>query len=324
MPGTIQVTVLDFNGLDSSSTASKTSIKASMGKREYQTWDKGDFSFPLTTLRDNLIITLQDAEGNEISHTGVETRLVVEKGVWDDIFFLEGGGHVHMKLQFVLSEEERQRIRTLRESALKKKHDELCNSGHGSPISASVSYNEVSGSEESFVQSGLVANEASLVSVPFNFFKDAKFDIDSRDRSDSVEKQKSTNDRDEKEANSSAKSMSQAANVHLTELCPQDSVPSELEKANNSKKLGAAGKAHSNVRKMISAFEDGLNQVNADAGTGNEANGDAKSSSQKLRPKLENSRDPEHTIGPVGQVIRAIIMVSFATLVLLTRKKTYR
>lgn len=44
-------------------------------------------------------------------------------------------------------------------------------------------------------------------------------------------------------------------------------------------------------------------QVNADAGTGNEANGDAKSSSQKLRPKLENSRDPEHTIGPVGQVI---------------------
>lgn len=48
------------------------------------------------------------------------------------------------------------------------------------------------GSEESFSQSGLVANEASLVSVPFNFFKDAKFDIDSRDRSDSVEKQKST------------------------------------------------------------------------------------------------------------------------------------
>ncbi|XWS17399.1 hypothetical protein CRYUN_Cryun33cG0064000 [Craigia yunnanensis] len=255
MPATIQVSVMDFKGLHSSSSSSKISVKVSMGKREYQTWDKGEFSFPLTTLRDNLIITLQDAEGNEISHTGVETRLMVEKGVWDDIFSLEGGGDVHMKLQFVLSEEERQRIRIMRESALKKKHDELCNSGHGSPKSSSVGYNEVSGSQESFFQSGLLANEASLVSVPF-----AKFDIDNRDRSYSNQKQKSTNDRDENEGNTSAKSMSEAVNSHLTELCHQDSVPSELQKANNSKKQGPAGKAHSNVRKMISAFEGSLNQ----------------------------------------------------------------
>ena len=39
--------------------------------------------------------------------------MVVEKGVWDDIFSLEGGGHVHMNLQFVLSEEERQRIQIM-------------------------------------------------------------------------------------------------------------------------------------------------------------------------------------------------------------------
>lgn len=43
----------------------------------------------------------------------VETRLVMEKGTWDDIFPFEGGGHVHMKLQFVLSEEERHRIRIM-------------------------------------------------------------------------------------------------------------------------------------------------------------------------------------------------------------------
>ncbi|XP_022751737.1 uncharacterized protein LOC111300365 isoform X2 [Durio zibethinus] len=256
MPGTIQVSVLDFKGPHSSSPSSEISVKVSMGKREYQTWDKGEFSFPLTTLRDNLIITLQDAEGNEISHTGVETRLVVEKGVWDDIFSLEGGGHVHMKLQFVLSEEERQRIRIMRESAVKKKRDELCNSGHGSPKSASVGYNEVSGSQESFFQNGLLANEASLVSVPL-----AKFYSDRRDRSYSIQKQKSTNDRDENEGNTSAKSMSEAVNVDLTELYHQDSVPSELEKANNSKKQGPAGKAHSNIRKMITAFEDSLNQV---------------------------------------------------------------
>ncbi|XP_052488371.1 uncharacterized protein LOC105773307 isoform X2 [Gossypium raimondii] len=219
MPGTIQVSVLDFKGLhssssSSSSSSSKVSIKVSKGKIEYQTWDKGEFSFPLTTLRDNLIITIQDAEGNEISHAGLETRLVVEKGVWDDIFHLEGGGHVHMKLQFFLNEEERQRIRIMRESALKKKHEELCNSGHGSPKNASVSF-----------------SEASQLSVPLNNPKDAKFDIDNRDRSYSIQKQKST-----------------------------DSVPSELEKRNNSKKPRPAEKGHSNVKNMINAFEGSLYQ----------------------------------------------------------------
>ncbi|XP_022728938.1 uncharacterized protein LOC111284530 isoform X2 [Durio zibethinus] len=360
MPGTIQVSVLDFKGLHSSPPSSQISIKVSIGKREYQTWDKGEFSFPLTTLRDNLIIILQDAEGNEISHTGVETKLVVEKGVWDDIFSLEGGGHVHMKLQFVLCEEEHRRIRIMRESALKKKHEELCNSGHGNHKSASVSYSEVSrsilltqlsfsffpemlfldvlsapssqGSQGSLFQSGLLANEASLVSVSFNDPKDAKFDIGNRDRSYSIQKQKST-----------------------------DSVPSELEKANNSEKQGPVRKAHSHVRKMISAFEGRLNQdvkpsikpppklsqtrkievdsslanshlnevemekimppkVNADAGTTIEVNKDGQTSSQKLRPRVENSTNPEDSTGPVGQLIKVIIMVGFATLVLLTRR----
>jgi len=45
--------------------------------------------------------------------TGVEIKSIVEKGLWDDLFPLEGGGHVHMKLQFVLSEEERSRIRMM-------------------------------------------------------------------------------------------------------------------------------------------------------------------------------------------------------------------
>lgn len=44
---------------------------------------------------------------------GVEIKSIVEKGHWDDLFPLEGGGHVHMKLQFVLSEEERSRIRMM-------------------------------------------------------------------------------------------------------------------------------------------------------------------------------------------------------------------
>lgn len=43
--------------------------------------------------------------------TGVHSMEIVEKGIWDDFFPLEEGGHVHMTLQFSLSEEERNRIR---------------------------------------------------------------------------------------------------------------------------------------------------------------------------------------------------------------------
>ncbi|KAL5728795.1 hypothetical protein ACHQM5_001835 [Ranunculus cassubicifolius] len=121
MPGTIQVSVFDLMGLPSSSS----SVKVSMGSREHQIWDKGVFSFPLTTLREDLIVTLFNIEGVELSRTGVNTKLVVEKGVWDDLFPLEGGGHLHMKLQFILSKEDRNRIREMRETALKKKREEL-------------------------------------------------------------------------------------------------------------------------------------------------------------------------------------------------------
>lgn len=48
-----------------------------------------------------------------LSWAAVETKLIVEKGLWDDLFPLEGGGQVHMKLQFVLSEDERNRIRLM-------------------------------------------------------------------------------------------------------------------------------------------------------------------------------------------------------------------
>ncbi|KAF9614611.1 hypothetical protein IFM89_019588 [Coptis chinensis] len=145
MPGTIQVSVLELVGLPSSSI----SVKISMGKREYQMWDNEEFSFPLTTVRDNLIVTLCDIEGNELSQTGVSTKLVMEKGSWDDIFPLEGGGRLHMKLQFILSEEERKRIRTMRESALKKKREELLINNKRYPEAtavATVVHNSAAGS----------------------------------------------------------------------------------------------------------------------------------------------------------------------------------
>ncbi|XP_077212560.1 uncharacterized protein LOC143858600 isoform X2 [Tasmannia lanceolata] len=127
MPGAIQVSVLD---LMPSPSSSLVSVKVAMGKREYQTWDQGEFLFPLTTLRDNLIVTLCDAEGNEISRTDVQTMSVVEKGSWDDSFPLEGGVQVRMKLQFILNEEERKRIMEVRDSVVKKKQGELIKRTH--------------------------------------------------------------------------------------------------------------------------------------------------------------------------------------------------
>ncbi|XP_047338976.1 uncharacterized protein LOC124942501 isoform X2 [Impatiens glandulifera] len=122
MPGIIKVSVLNYMDLPSSSTSSPLSLKVSVGKKEYQTWDKkDDFSFPLANLRDNIFIMIQDADGNEITRTVIQTREVIEKGSLDDLFALEGGGKVHMKLQFVLSEEEHNRIRRIRESVVKKK-----------------------------------------------------------------------------------------------------------------------------------------------------------------------------------------------------------
>ncbi|KAM0020841.1 hypothetical protein Hdeb2414_s0025g00671511 [Helianthus debilis subsp. tardiflorus] len=124
MPGSIQVSVLDFKELPLSSN----SVKLSLGKVEHEAGEKGSFSFPLANLRDNLIITVQDSEGNQVSQAGVRTLSIIEKGIWDDVFPIEGGGLVHMKLQFFLSEEEQTRVRLMRESAMKKKQAEILDS----------------------------------------------------------------------------------------------------------------------------------------------------------------------------------------------------
>ncbi|XP_024980545.1 uncharacterized protein LOC112517370 isoform X2 [Cynara cardunculus var. scolymus] len=145
MPGSIQVSVLDFKELPSSSNF----VKVSLGKVEHEAGEKGTFSFPLTNLRDNLIITILDLEGNQVSRSGVRTISIIEKGIWDDLFPIEGGGVIHMKLQFILSDEERNRIRSMREYAMKKKQDEILNSRlrnaeSAKSLASSMSRHEVS------------------------------------------------------------------------------------------------------------------------------------------------------------------------------------
>ncbi|XP_022999457.1 uncharacterized protein LOC111493817 isoform X1 [Cucurbita maxima] len=165
MPGTIRVSVLEFIDLPEL-LSSPISIKVSMGKTHYETSDKGDFSFPLTTLRDDVILIIQDAGGNEISRAGVQVKSIVEKGYWDDLFPLEGGGRVHLQFQFALSEDDRSRIRMMRETVLRRKHVERHDSNlknSGSNLASSFNLNrELSDSQKCLIQIGdLSAKEAA-------------------------------------------------------------------------------------------------------------------------------------------------------------------
>ncbi|KAJ6331078.1 hypothetical protein OIU76_009634 [Salix suchowensis] len=183
------------------------------------------WSSPLATLRENLIVTLLDAKGNEISHTGVETRLVVEKGFWDDKFPLEGGGHVRMKLQFVLSEEDRHRIRLMRELALKKKHDELlsreprcteyASAADSRDASSSRTKHEIQ--EKEFFKSEVMATQVSLIVTLPTFSKSGKSSLENGEGSNCVLKQTSPNDPDKHEGSSSIVPVSQGFGANLKE-----------------------------------------------------------------------------------------------------------
>ncbi|XP_058758602.1 uncharacterized protein LOC131631843 isoform X4 [Vicia villosa] len=287
MPGTILVSVLEFMDLPFSSS---TPIRASMGKIEYQISDKGNFSFPIASLRDDLIFKIHDFEGNEISRAGVHIRMILEKGVWEDTFPL-GEGYLHLKLQVVLSDEERDKIRMMRQTALKKKQDVLLNSNAALPFRTS---DEVS---ESSPNQYLQHEKVSQLQSPVDFSNDkessttnvaeAEVELD--------QKQLNSNIADQYNKTSSIKPVSQEinliplenggnkpANQPPSENHPQRATSSQemviflssekvssstnnpiqdnLEDAvlPNSEKKARLGRTPSNVKKMISAFESGL------------------------------------------------------------------
>ncbi|KAM7277089.1 hypothetical protein ACFE04_018955 [Oxalis oulophora] len=271
MPGTIQVSVLEIVGLQSSSPISQMSIKVAMGKKEYGTSVKEDFSFPLTSLRDNLIIKFLDAEGREISQTGVETRLIVEKGLWDDTFALEGGGHVHMKLRFLLSAEERDQVRAMRHTALKRKQSGLMISNLSSPeistnasskISPSSSFKEeVSDSQKSLLQSEAVVSHMVSSKSSDSFFKNAKSVIKdtegARLTSEDLKKEKlSTSAKSPEKLKNQIPLINPVAKAVFGSSKSVDKPPQHnLALSKPKEKPGPQGKAPSSVRNMISVFE---------------------------------------------------------------------
>ncbi|XP_052185851.1 uncharacterized protein LOC127797210 isoform X18 [Diospyros lotus] len=182
-----------------------------------------------------------------MSHRVVQTLLVLEKGSWDDFIPLEGGGQVHMNMQFVLSEEERNRIRSMRESAMKKKYGEQLSSGlrcsemassaGGILVSSSFASIEVSGcctsTEKALMLSGLSSQDSlkcgthnEVVSnrdLSAGVLSNSKHDAGKHERKFPVT-QIFRNDTDGSEETSSTACVSKRRNVHLGEINHSNSV----------------------------------------------------------------------------------------------------
>lgn len=137
MPGSIRVSVLEAFDLPAVASDGKyVSVKVSVGKREFQTkpsktdngktisWNS-DFVFPVLNLRDNLVVVLLGSKGEEISQNEIDMPSIVEKGSFEEVLILKGGGNVHLRLSFVLTEEERRRIEVMRAVALKRREHEI-------------------------------------------------------------------------------------------------------------------------------------------------------------------------------------------------------
>ncbi|XP_022154767.1 protein piccolo isoform X2 [Momordica charantia] len=293
MPGTIRVSVLEFMDLPSL-FPSPISVKVSMGKRHYETSDKGDFSFPLTTLRDDVILIVQDGEGNEISRAGVQAKSIVEKGYWDDHFPLEGGGRVHLQFQFALSEDDRSRIRMMRETALRRKQTERQDrnlKSSGSSLASSFYLNpEFSDSQKCLLQIGDLSGKEAAHQAPSASPENIPDERPVAENTNDIhldQNQQLSNNADRNEDNPSTVTLLQVDNTKLVESIvtqsPHVNKPSPVvhseenlfhsqgselsnspakgeDKTLDSAKAPPRGRTPSNVKKVISAFESSLTQ----------------------------------------------------------------
>ncbi|GBG75706.1 hypothetical protein CBR_g20330 [Chara braunii] len=102
-----------------------------MGQREYLTlsapgattmepWN-ANFSFPVQNLQDDLVVEMMDNSTQKVlAKVGVSTPKILEKGLRDEMFVLHGAdgsecGTIHLRLSFVLSEEELRKIVQMRQ-----------------------------------------------------------------------------------------------------------------------------------------------------------------------------------------------------------------
>ncbi|XP_010545340.1 PREDICTED: uncharacterized protein LOC104817752 isoform X4 [Tarenaya hassleriana] len=411
MPGTIQVSVSGLSDVQTSSGSSDTSIKVSMGKTEYQTSDSGDYSFPVTTLRDKLTVTLVDANGNDVSRREIENRLIIERGFLEEKLQIEGRGNVLLKLQFVLSEEDRDRIRFLRQSALRKKHEELVYgnaskpkfiASDGEPVTSTpVSLRRSSSDVFAIKESSEVIKSETVSFVKENSCLD-KLETGKKPKAmrRSMSERNLTNVKkmitafetgltQDKKIGATQKTMYTENDHQCNDLLrhtkdektmvsmdknleEQPRRSNSLSKQRRKRSSVAEGREEKQIKftctedfrqynirgSRLWIFPDGAKDscttasgtrhFDSPGANGVRANTDScvrentsenplqkgfnggsyaktnykwKNIQRSKKPKPETSEDSERSRGPVGQVMRALIMVGFASLVLLTRQR---
>ncbi|CAE6244309.1 unnamed protein product [Arabidopsis arenosa] len=323
MPGTIQVSVLGLIDVHTSSpSSSNISIKVAMGKLEYRTSDSGDYIFPVTRLRENLIVTLLDVNGNQILHKEIETRMIIENGFLEEKLSFNGYGNVQLKMQFVLSEEDRNRIRFLRQSALRKKHEELVN---GSSFTKSKSIASDLSSLSSMQTRDIVAvanpktnlglsqetelkNNADRDTVSSNLImwkpevKDTVEKTKIQQSSSDVSSSKKLTEQEDKGLSKPSKKLTEAKNPECVSSVKQEdtglSKPERIPKR-KSMRRSMSDTSLNNVRKMISNFEVKVTQDTkirtAKIQTGSCKDAEEKTKAQPQAESTVNLEKPEES-----------------------------
>uniref|UniRef100_A0A0D9ZW08 Uncharacterized protein n=1 Tax=Oryza glumipatula TaxID=40148 RepID=A0A0D9ZW08_9ORYZ len=85
---------------------------------------------PVTSLRESMVMLLYNADRSLISQAELKMKAVVESGTMDVDFSLDNGGSIILRLQFLLSDEDRRRVQEMRNSAVKRKQQELLSDGY--------------------------------------------------------------------------------------------------------------------------------------------------------------------------------------------------
>ncbi|WOL20410.1 hypothetical protein Cni_G29215 [Canna indica] len=277
MPGTIQISVLEFVEPPPSALLTHTddkasfflSLKVTTGKREYQTMGKRELSFPVVSLRDNLVVMVYGSDGNLVSQTAeFKTISVVEKGTLDGSFSLEGGGIVHLRLQFILSEEERLRVHELRNSKLKRNDGDLLKeelqnfSGNKfrDTLPTYIAKFKIQGSE---ISQSKHADQVNTQSSVQNADKHSQDSLDNeilklseivKGKGKIISPTGSFQERDSALQESSDVQREHATSIK-SENAMEETIPSSKPEDRRSERNSFARSTRKNVRTMISAFE---------------------------------------------------------------------
>uniref|UniRef100_A0A0E0L002 Uncharacterized protein n=1 Tax=Oryza punctata TaxID=4537 RepID=A0A0E0L002_ORYPU len=149
MPGSIHV-----SAAQSPAATSPLFLQVVLGKREYNgSIGQGEFSFPVTSLRESMVMLLYNADRSLISQAELKTKAVVESGTMDVDFSLDNGGSIILRLQFLLSDEDRRRVQEMRISAVKRKQQELLSDGYALSQDSSLSKQQFEGDQPTFRKS---------------------------------------------------------------------------------------------------------------------------------------------------------------------------